>query len=504
MRIVISLSEAVRGCVAVVDDCGIFAVVGRKMFLHVFVGLLVCVRVVLADDGRLLGAAVHGEACGEKVDRCLGRGTDAFVVCEEESFDGALCCGVWEEAVECFQSGIQACNASVPVQEELKDMLLIRDEICGAAVPTSTPQACTSKEKDECDAILDGRYAVCTTGTFDVKPCCTLLTEYTDCLRILASACAKQNISTEFDNDFQIKDSVCAASKRVDGVTPTPAPSTSVPSTQPDSSPAPCNTKALETCRAEFDAGFDGLLCNTSNMTTACCDVIATYMQCTEAFAKTCEGTADILLRKSLVERERTCPMIEEENACFPAHATVRLENGTVKRMEDVKVGDRVHVGGREYSTVFSWGHRDERKWAGFVKIVTGDTAIELSPHHYIFVDDHLTIASAARVGSSLTLANGTLAAMTSVSYTSHRGVFNPHTMAGEIAINGVKASVYTQALHPTLAHALLALPRLAYRLGVRDPLKDLLHRQSPTITSSFLRGSTHVYTYPLTQPNVS
>ena len=48
----------------------------------------------------------------------------------------------------------------------------------------------------------------------------------------------------------------------------------------------------------------------------------------------------------------------------------------------------------------------------------------------------------------------------------SSTGLYNPHTLNGDIMVNGVKTSTYTSAVAPALAHAALWPVRMLYSLG--------------------------------------
>ena len=46
-------------------------------------------------------------------------------------------------------------------------------------------------------------------------------------------------------------------------------------------------------------------------------------------------------------------------------------------------------------------------------------------------------------------------------------GLYNPHTLQGDIVVNGVLTSTYTSAFSPVLAHLVFAPLRALYRAGV-------------------------------------
>lgn len=163
------------------------------------------------------------------------------------------------------------------------------------------------------------------------------------------------------------------------------------------------------------------------------------------------------------------------DGSCFPADATVELEDGTVVTMDKLRIGDRVRVSGGAFSTVFMFTHKDTAEDAAYryVSVSTASgVSLTLTPGHYLQrADGALFAASALRANvDSLLLADGTEDLVVAVSETVAvgRGLYNPQTMEGTIVVNGVVASTYTTAVHPEVAHILLAPFRAAYgKLGL-------------------------------------
>ena len=152
---------------------------------------------------------------------------------------------------------------------------------------------------------------------------------------------------------------------------------------------------------------------------------------------------------------------------CFPADATVTLEDGTTKTMAQLTIGDSVLVAPNTFSKVYMFSHKLEATKAAFVAIVAGETKLRLSADHYLYVNGKLAVAGTVRVGDSVTLADGTSAAVTAVSTEWSSGLYNPHTLHGDIVVNGVQTSTYTQGIAPALAHAALWPVRALFQAGV-------------------------------------
>jgi Hint module len=163
--------------------------------------------------------------------------------------------------------------------------------------------------------------------------------------------------------------------------------------------------------------------------------------------------------------------------SCFPAAAKVETEAGVIKRMDQLAVGDRVRVGPSEFSTVFMFTHKlggeDKREFVR-IDVASGDS-ITATAGHYLFAGGSLKTAASVRAGDSLTLATGALSTVTEVSRVLMSGLYNPQTEDGRIVVDGIVASTYTQTVHPSVAHALLAPLRFMYRMGAL-PQRGLFH----------------------------
>jgi len=155
-------------------------------------------------------------------------------------------------------------------------------------------------------------------------------------------------------------------------------------------------------------------------------------------------------------------------SVCFPAHATVELSNGTVIRMDEIQVGDKVLVNAeKEYSDVFMFTHRLSAVNAEFVSLQTENgNNIMLTKNHYLYVNGKMAVSGIVKVGDKLQTKDGKSTAVTSVSTVRADGLYNPNTLHGDIVVNGIVASAYTSDINPTLAHAALMPVRMAYKLG--------------------------------------
>jgi Hint module len=153
--------------------------------------------------------------------------------------------------------------------------------------------------------------------------------------------------------------------------------------------------------------------------------------------------------------------------ACFPASATVEKESGEFIRMNSLKIGDRVRVGATEFSTIFMFTHKDSSSINEFVRLkLASGVSVEATSGHYMPVNGGLTSAGSVTIGDVMTVANGARSPVVDISRVFRSGLFNPQTLEGNIVVDGILASTYTQAVDAQVAHALLSPLRFLYRLG--------------------------------------
>eukprot|EP00184_Porphyridium_aerugineum_P001795 CAMPEP_0184699186 /NCGR_PEP_ID=MMETSP0313-20130426/5543_1 /TAXON_ID=2792 /ORGANISM="Porphyridium aerugineum, Strain SAG 1380-2" /LENGTH=1093 /DNA_ID=CAMNT_0027158233 /DNA_START=275 /DNA_END=3556 /DNA_ORIENTATION=- len=174
---------------------------------------------------------------------------------------------------------------------------------------------------------------------------------------------------------------------------------------------------------------------------------------------------------------------------CFPAYATVRLESGKEVRMDDLVVGTKIQVPGKSsgkvaLSEVYLFGHRLFERYAEYVVIrLDNGKSLSVSPNHYVYVDGgkQLRLASRVEVGDALLLDNGQNALVLGAERRLEKGVFNPHTLHGDMFVDGVKVSSYTSAVPPVMGHILLAPVRAMYRLYQWNMLGGHLENSLPS-----------------------
>ncbi|PXF44872.1 Indian hedgehog B protein [Gracilariopsis chorda] len=154
----------------------------------------------------------------------------------------------------------------------------------------------------------------------------------------------------------------------------------------------------------------------------------------------------------------------DDDPICFPAEATVEMEDGSTKRMDQVQIGDRVKVGYDMFSEVFMFTHKVSKRVSQFVKLdMASGASISATSGHYVYLNGRLAAARTAKVGDVMELGNGARSTVEKVSMVRKSGLYNPQTLHGDIIVNEVRASTFTTAIEAGTAQAMLAPLRMVY-----------------------------------------
>lgn len=172
----------------------------------------------------------------------------------------------------------------------------------------------------------------------------------------------------------------------------------------------------------------------------------------------------------------------DSDAVCFPANAWVQLRGGAIKRMEDVEIGDELLVDREKniYSPVFLFTHRDaQARYSHFVTVLTSSNrSLTVTAGHYVYVDGSLRQARKIRLGQRLEKGTGMDDVVVEVRHhLTERGLFNPQTLHGDVVVNGILTSTFTQSVPPVRAQALLVPVRTMFlamrRMLGNDMIKD-------------------------------
>lgn len=175
--------------------------------------------------------------------------------------------------------------------------------------------------------------------------------------------------------------------------------------------------------------------------------------------------------------------------SCFPASAFVYLSRKHLIRMRDLQIGQSVMTCSDTKSEVFMFSHRIDTPLQAFVQIRTVDFKLAISHGHLIYLNGRLRPASDARVGDELKTLKGEQT-ISVIGEVWERGLYAPHTMKGDIVVDGIITSCYTTAVKATIAHTFLTPLRAMTRTRiVTDPSCGILDGGvHPVLTSMLSR----------------
>ena len=195
-------------------------------------------------------------------------------------------------------------------------------------------------------------------------------------------------------------------------------------------------------------------------------------------------------------------------SVCFPADATVQLEDGRQILMKELQVGDRVRSSSNTFSEVYLFSHKMETVTGNFVEISTKTGhKLQISPKHFILVSpncdtvaEHM-YASSVHAGMCVHVMVGgdalDLARVVDIKLVRSQGLYNPFTMDGDILVDGVLASAHSEwfldstarhlgmtSLLPSVYQATLAPARGLYHLVGAQVARIELEKYQDTLNS--------------------
>ncbi|CAB3411147.1 unnamed protein product [Caenorhabditis bovis] len=163
-------------------------------------------------------------------------------------------------------------------------------------------------------------------------------------------------------------------------------------------------------------------------------------------------------------------PVASGVPACFTANSTVLTLDG-YKRMEDVRVGDKVLTSENRklvFTRVASWIHRLPDAKAAFIRIRTESAnEINLTPQHFIYKTDctsrkmDMVYAEDVNIGDCLMIYSEDTMTPSKVVSTStfySNGVYAPMTDSGDLIVDNIYASCHNVIKTSTLSHTFLSL----------------------------------------------
>ena len=221
-----------------------------------------------------------------------------------------------------------------------------------------------------------------------------------------------------------------------------------------------CVDPLSETCnqRCLNDSYCSGLCpyCKRLSVTNWRCRADTCSMFCTQGGGRECKGKCG------------TCNWFKckESGGCFPGQSEVELEGGETRRMEEVRLGDRLlTLADGKLAATEVLGFLDKRinESIGYLNLVLENGgSLFISRSHIIFIqgkdnEQKDILAKDARIGDVVFVQDGRKTArIIDIRMEDLPGAYVPLTTSGTLLVDGVLVSCYTNAGH-RLAHAAMA-----------------------------------------------
>ncbi|CAN8066607.1 unnamed protein product [Agarophyton chilense] len=261
----------------------------------------------------------------------------------------------------------------------------------------------------------------------------------------------------------------------VDLVVAAPSAAPEVPTAEP--TPVPVGSAPSVTAPVAVEETDDGIAAPVE----ATDDGVAAPVEETDdgqAVAVPVDGGTDTTDESTEGEASVEASPDDDDDVCFPASATVTTVEGESVRMADLQPGQYIHHNEHGASSrVFFFTHRTAKPELTFYRISTASGhAVTMTGKHYLYANGRLTAAHAVQVGQMLRTKAGE-SAVTSVHRVKETGLYAPHSMHGDLVVDGIVVSSYSRTVEPRLAHALLMPLRwLARATGSNEVLPGMFY----------------------------
>lgn len=155
-------------------------------------------------------------------------------------------------------------------------------------------------------------------------------------------------------------------------------------------------------------------------------------------------------------------------SSCFPGDARVELQGGKMVRMAELRIGDVIRVGREEFSPVFMFSHRS--KWTKvekYVQIKAGEGRdVTMTEGHMVRVRGKGYIRGGnVEVGEWVESVEG-WEQVKEVELVEGWGLYNPQTVHGEIVVDGVICSTWSEEVGGGMGVGLMAPLRWLFGIG--------------------------------------
>jgi len=308
--------------------------------------------------------------------------------------------------------------------------------------------------------------------------CCSLYARMNTAIRFFVTAppkglgCKVNGDSTVFAQFYHAN---CKNASSIPIEIPSASPQPPSPSPQP--SPAPTNAGSIIALPAAPGNPANATITPTPGVATNATlanDTVVTSegeVNSTDASNSTdtdTNGTTPVIIPPGNITEvgapNASAPTAREDPAktdgsvCLHGSLLVQLQHGLFVRVDELRVGDMVEsTTGGHFSEIYMFTHASKER-SDFVNLTTSRGSwVAVTPGHLVRSNDgKLVRGGDIRVGDVLLGDHHVV----EVSNFVDEGIYNPHTLHGDIVVNGVQTSSYTTAVEANVAHSALSIFR--------------------------------------------
>lgn len=155
-------------------------------------------------------------------------------------------------------------------------------------------------------------------------------------------------------------------------------------------------------------------------------------------------------------------------SSCFPGDARVELQGGKRVRMADLRIGDVIRVGREEFSAVFMFSHRSKRtRVERYVQLKVGDgREVTMTEGHMVRVKGKGYIRGGSIEAGELVESVQGWEQVKEIERVEGWGLYSPQTVQGEIVVDDVICSTWSEEVGGSMGVGLMAPVRWLFGIG--------------------------------------
>ncbi|CAF1429947.1 unnamed protein product [Rotaria sp. Silwood1] len=183
-----------------------------------------------------------------------------------------------------------------------------------------------------------------------------------------------------------------------------------------------------------------------------------------------------------------SCSTSASRASCFPGSSQIAADDGTLKALSDISIGDRVLVNENNvYEPIIAFIHGEREGLFEFLVIDIHSTVSNMSSTMFVsanhlifdFKSRKARFAGTFRVGDQVQfIENAQIipGEIVSIRLSKQKGFYAPLTPSGTIVVNGVLASNYATVSNHDFAHNMMSIYRWWINLVDSPTLSGQIH----------------------------